>query len=133
LRSARYQAKIEAVESAYGGGLSLTFGEQPAHREVLIATPKNEAQETEPKNRMIERGAEILPQRNRIAGKIGREYQHDHKDQAEATGNPDPYAESESQPNGQLAISNQESYRRGMLQHNLLEDGYKEWIGRTCL
>src|SRR6266702_3152982 len=67
---------------------------------------------------MIQRGSEILPERNVSAGVIGREQQRKHVDQPEGAGSPHTNSGHKRQPNRQLPESNEERDGRRMRQRS---------------
>src|SRR6266540_3297446 len=82
---------------------------------------------------MIQRGSEILPERNVSAGIIGRGQQRKHVDQPEGAGSPQPDSGYKREPNRQLPESDEERDGDRMRQHDPLQHRNHERISRTTL
>lgn len=82
---------------------------------------------------MIQRSSKVFPKWSLMTGKIGREQQHNHVDEAAGARGPNPYARYQGQSDGPFTECNQKSDESGMRQHDLLKHRHKERISGALL
>jgi len=99
----------------------------------VLGIADEERQKAQCEDGVAERRAEVLPERSRSAGIVGREKQRNHENEPAHAGGADQQAEDKTQSDGKFAVGDEKSDGRGVRQDEVAENGHHERISPTAI